>query len=204
MTHAISTALSSSGVRMELSHSWSAELSTLLPLILSYAGSASDIYRSSVYACKEWLAAADSSEYWLGVAASLPNGNDTSRLVATAASPKRFVIDYLLEQLKLAQWEVNPNLVVEYRDNASNDVTNPEDPRYRNLVGSRAPPCIQSCYASTYFYCRLGQTIARPPPSLPFLQIRLCTAPRFDQNVANVSATYLVHPVPDATVVLNY
>ncbi|KDO30060.1 hypothetical protein SPRG_05251 [Saprolegnia parasitica CBS 223.65] len=228
MTHANSTALLLGGVRMELSHSWSAERSTLLPLILLYAGSASDIYRSPVYVCKEWLAAADSSEYWLGVAASLPNGNDTSRLVATAASPKRFVIDYFLEQLKPTQWEVNPNLVVEYRDNTSDDVTSPEDPRYHNL------------------------TFARPPPSLPFLQIRLCTAPRFDQNefhhaagvlwsqttrcvsledvratdtqivlewlgrdtstwaghygakVANVSAIYLVHPVPDATVVLNY
>ncbi|EQC35918.1 hypothetical protein SDRG_06664 [Saprolegnia diclina VS20] len=271
MTHATSTEISPSGVHVKLSPAWSAELSTLLPLILTYAGSATDVYRSPVYVCKEWLAAADSSEYWLGVAASLLNGNDTSRLVATATSPKRFVIDYLSEQLKSTEWDVDRNLVVEYRDNTSDDMTSPEGPHCHNLVGSRAPPCIQRCYASSHFWCRLAQTFPKPPSSLPFLQIQLCTAPRFDQNVrwqlilrshpsttvlfvedfyhaagilwshttrcvsledveamdthlvlewlgrdtsswaghygakvANISAKYLVHPVPDATVVLNY
>ncbi|KDO30059.1 hypothetical protein SPRG_05250 [Saprolegnia parasitica CBS 223.65] len=173
--------VSSNHAHVALPRTWSAELSSLLPVILAYVGSAADVYRSSVYVCKDWHAAAESSAFWTNAAVSLAMCNEIVPFVAAAAPSKRFVIDHLFEQLKATQWDIDPNLLEEHRVNDEDAWA--EGPCAHNLSGTHAPPSIQHCYASTHYWCSLAQTFARPPPSLPFVQLQLCTAARFDQAV---------------------
>ncbi|EQC35919.1 hypothetical protein SDRG_06665 [Saprolegnia diclina VS20] len=103
-------------------------------------------------------------------------------IVAVAAPPKCFVIDHLFELLKTTQWDVDPNLLEEHRVDDHDEWADGLG-RAHNLGGTCAPPSIQRCYTSTHYWCSLAQTFARPPPSLPYLQVQLSTAARFDQAV---------------------